>query len=191
MTTPNNELLVALAKAQLEMKPPIKDKTNPRFKTKYASIDAIYDACRVPLAKNGLTLAHSVEVLEGKMFLRTMLSHISGNSINNCFPLFMGEQTSQGFASALTYGRRYAIASLLSLPSDEDDDGEGATEAQKQAAFIGLSFADQKKIEDLIGEDKDLIARILGGYGVTKLSQIPETEGKAIINKLIRLKGVQ
>src|SRR5437660_12541350 len=113
MTTQNNELLVSLMKAQLEMKPPVKDKVNPRFKTKYASIDSIYEACRLPLAENGMALAHTIELVDGKMFLRTILTHISGGSMANLFPLFIGDQTSQGFASALTYARRYAIASLL------------------------------------------------------------------------------
>lgn len=34
--------------------------------------------------------------------------------------------TAQGAGSAITYGRRYALAAALGLASDEDDDGNGA-----------------------------------------------------------------
>lgn len=176
----NQELLKDLVKAQLEIRAPEKDKTNPRFKTKYCSLDAIYAACRMPLAKNGITLSHSVEYVDGKSVLVTSLNHVSGDSLSNKIPIFVEHETSQGFASALTYSRRYAICSLLGLPTDDDDDGELATKEEKPR----LSGAQLQQIWDLIDGDEDLVKRILLTYQVKDLRDVPAGEFPTIINKL-------
>lgn len=121
----SKEIFKALVKAQLEIKPPVKDSFNKGYGSKYCSIDAIYDAIRKPLADNGLFITHSVEILEGAPLLRTAIIHVSGDTISNLVPVKMEKATSQGVGSALTYARRYGIACLLGLPSDEDDDGHG------------------------------------------------------------------
>lgn len=175
----NQEILKDLVKAQLEIKAPEKDKVNPRFKTKYCSLDAIYSACREPLAKHGITLSHSVENIEGKAVLVTSLNHVSGESLSNKIPLFIEQQTSQGFASALTYSRRYAICSLLGLPTDDDDDGEMAVRDER-----GISEAQANEIMNYIQEDMNLMHRILKGYGVKTLREIPNTEFSKIIANL-------
>lgn len=132
MSEQKSKFFEALVKAQLEIKAPFKDKTNPRFKTKYASIDSINEAIRIPLAKNDLTLSHTIEIIEGKHWLITTLFHVLGDFVSNKMPMFIEQQSSQGFASALTYARRYAIASLLALPTDEDDDAESAESEHKR-----------------------------------------------------------
>jgi hypothetical protein len=175
----NTELMKDLVKAQLEIKAPEKDKVNPRFKTKYCSLDAIYSSCRSALAKHGLTLSHSVELLDGKSVLVTTLNHISGESMSNKIPMFIENQTSQGFASALTYGRRYAICSLLGLPTEEDDDGEMATRDER-----GLNESQAQEIMSFIKEDANLMQRILKGYDVKSLREIPNTEFSKIIANL-------
>lgn len=180
----NQELIKALVKTQLEIKPPEKDKVNPRFKTGYSSLDAIYAATRVPMAKNGLTLSHSVENVDGKPVLVTTVYHISGESICNKIPLFIEQQTSQGFASGLTYSRRYAVCSLLGLPTDDDDDGELATQEQSKPAFVGLTSAQINEILDLLDGDDDLGKRILRGYGVTDFRQIPGSEHAKMVKNL-------
>lgn len=183
----NVDLLLALTKAQKEIRPPVKDKLNPRFKSRYASLDAIYDACRLPLANHGLTLSHSVEDTSGKFFLRTTLSHISGQTLENAFPLFIEQQNSQGLGSALTYGRRYAICSLLALPADEDDDGESSDKESPKA--LKLSHEQMREIEGLLKDDEDLRSRILKGYGVERLSDINSTEFGPMVFKIKKIKG--
>ena len=138
------EIIKAIVKTQLEITPPVKDKVNPRFKTAYSSLDSIYASVRMPLAKNGLTLSLSVELVrETQHVLRTTIFHVNGESMSNIIPLFIENLNSQGFASALTYARRYAICSLLGLPSDEDDDGEASQPAKdkisdKQIAYLEM-----------------------------------------------------
>lgn len=176
-----SELTKALVKAQLEISAPIKDKINPRFKSGYSSLDAIYAAVRLPLAMNGLTLSHSVETVEGKVVLVTTIRHIGGESICNHLPMFIENQTSQGFASALTYSRRYATCSLLSLPSDEDDDGESAENPL-------LSSKQANEIMDAIGERKEILEKMLKGYGKQSIKEIPASEFDPIMKRIEAIK---
>lgn len=185
-----NELIVALVAAQLEMSPPKKDKVNPQFKSKYCSLDSVYEACRVPLAKNGLSISHSVEMDENKYSLRTTLFHISGNEINTVMPILVDKPTSQGFASALTYSRKYAVCSLLALPTEEDDDGNEATTPTIKAASKLLSIAQIREIDDLIGDDMELLNRMLSGYRVNKLAEISSDHFNVIVKNLKSRKTV-
>ena len=167
-------LIAALVKAQGEIKAPVKEGVNPMFKNKYATLDAIYHACRKPLANNGLVLSHSVEVDEGgRYFLITMLYHTSGEKMSNRFPMFIEKQTNQGIASARTYACRYATCNLLALPGDEDDDGNAS-----------ITSTQQKEIEELVGDDTALTDRILKGYKVKSLSDIPAKNFVPIVKNL-------
>ena len=50
-----NELAGALSKAQGQITGAVKDSENPFFKSKYADLAAVMDACRDPLSKNNLS----------------------------------------------------------------------------------------------------------------------------------------
>lgn len=120
-----NELSAALAKAQGEMENAAKDKTNPHFKASYADLASIWDAIRGPLSKHGLAvLQMPFEDDKGRISLETMISHSSGQFISTtyCLPPTKGDV--QGFGSAITYMKRYALTGLGVAP--EDDDGESA-----------------------------------------------------------------
>lgn len=205
----NQSLIAALVKAQLEIKSPTKDKFNSRFKTAespkgspYCSLDSIYEATRLPLASNGLTVSHTTENVNGNSWLlRTTLMHISGESMSNLVPMFTERLDSQGFGSALTYARKYAICSLLGLSTEEDDDGNASSEIKekkisksesvKKEEIIPDPFADMPMTEaqvesliGLIGEDLDLFNSILNGYKVNSLKDIPAKNFPAIFNNI-------
>jgi hypothetical protein len=127
----------ALVKAQAEIKPIIKDSTNPAFRSKYTSLDAIMEVVRPVLAKNGLIVVQSVlDTIDGEhstsIMVESRVIHASGEWIAGVVQVPVMQQTSHGFGSALSYGRRYSLSALLSLASDEDDDGNGAAQ-QSQA----------------------------------------------------------
>jgi hypothetical protein len=65
--------------------------------------------------------------------VRTTLLHESGQSVAETIYLPVPQQTPQAFGSAITYARRYSLQSLVTLPS-EDDDGERASEPEKENA---------------------------------------------------------
>ena len=50
------KLAAALAKAQAEIRGAKKDADNPFFKSTYADLASVWDACREPLSKNELAV---------------------------------------------------------------------------------------------------------------------------------------
>src|ERR1700744_2383220 len=118
----------ALVKAQAKMPMAAMNSTNPHFKSKYADLQAIWDAASKPLADNGLAVSQWPNSMEsGQPCLTTLLVHESGEWIEADYPLISDRQNAQGFGSALTYAKRYALASILGIVADEDDDGNAAS----------------------------------------------------------------
>jgi|CXWL01.1.fsa_nt_gi hypothetical protein len=137
------KLAAALAKAQGEIKGAAKAKDNPFFKSKYADLAAVWDACREALAKNCLAVIQpTIWSPTAGLFLRTILAHESGETIEGDFPVKPVQDTPQGLGSALTYARRYSLASMVGVaPEGEDDDGNagshGATKDKGPPAQLG------------------------------------------------------
>ncbi len=127
------DLSAALAKAQAGMQAAKFDKTNPHFKNKYASLAAVIDAIRKPLADNGLSYTQATEIREGGFVLVTTLRHASGQWIGSEYPLPMGAKP-QEIGSALTYARRYSLSAIACIAADEDDDAEGARTSGQTAS---------------------------------------------------------
>lgn len=130
------ELATALAKAQAMMKPALKDSTNPHFKSKYADLTSIWEACRDALTKNGLSVAQVTEFDGDLCWIKTILLHSSGEVLEGRYPLRPVQNTPQGMGSAISYARRYALAAMVGVVAD-DDDGQAASagdryEAQRQ-----------------------------------------------------------
>ena len=124
------DLSAALAKAQSVMEAARFDKTNPHFKNKYASLAAVIDAIRKPLADNGLSYTQTTEIRENGFVLVTTLRHATGQWIGSEYPLPMGLKP-QDLGSALTYARRYSLSAITCIAADEDDDAEGARQGNQ------------------------------------------------------------
>jgi len=101
-----------------------KDAKNPFFKSTYASLSNILDAINEPLIECGLSISQFPTGTDG---LTTILMHESGEYIAGEYSMRPAKDDPQGRGSAITYQRRYAIASVLSLNIDEDDDANVAT----------------------------------------------------------------
>ena len=121
------ELATAMAKAQAEIKAALKDSKNPHFKSSYADLTSVWDACRNALTKNGLSVIQIPNFEGEEVWLETRLLHASGESISGRYPLRPQQQTPQGYGSALTYARRYSLAAIVGVVADEDDDGNAAS----------------------------------------------------------------
>jgi hypothetical protein len=84
----------------------------------------ILDATNDGLIESGLTIA---QFPVGDYGLETILMHESGEWIQANYTMKPVKDDPQGRGSAITYARRYAIAAILSLNIDDDDDGNLAT----------------------------------------------------------------
>ena len=123
-----NELVTALAKAQGQMRGAVKDSTNPHFKSRYADLGSVWEACREPLSENGLAVIQAMGTDKKRQTLITTLAHSSGQWINSTVTLPLQKGTPQDLGSCITYCRRYALAAMVGI-FQEDDDGERAEKA--------------------------------------------------------------
>lgn len=121
------ELAKALAKAQSEMSGAIKASVNPHFKSRYADLAAIFDACRGALNANGIAIVQRVENDPEGVAVSTTLLHASGEWLSDRCWLPVQQKTAQAYGSAITYGRRYGLAALAGVAAEEDDDGNAAS----------------------------------------------------------------
>lgn len=121
------ELAKALAKAQSEMTAALKSSENPHFRSKYADLSAVFDACKEALNKNGFAIVQRVENDPNGACVETMLLHSSGEFVSSKCWLPVAQKTAQAYGSAITYARRYGLTSLAGVAADEDDDGNAAS----------------------------------------------------------------
>lgn len=122
------KLAEALAKAQGTMKAAQMGSTNPHFKSKYASLTEVMDAMREPFAKNGLAVVQGADTPEDSgLRVTTAILHSSGEWIESSVHVPIGGGNAQAVGSALTYARRYSLATLCGVVADEDDDGNAAS----------------------------------------------------------------
>tara|TARA_R110000803_G_scaffold18124_2_gene48650 strand:- start:5098 stop:5868 length:771 start_codon:yes stop_codon:yes gene_type:complete len=124
----------ALATARGEMDKLLKGAENPFFKSKYADLAACLDVAIPHLSKNKIACIQGTNHLEsGAIEVSTRLIHGSGEWLETSVTLKPVKFDPQGVGSAISYGRRYCVSSLLSL-SAEDDDGNEATQPLPQSA---------------------------------------------------------
>ena len=123
----------ALIKAQGEMSGIAKEGNNPAFRSKYVTLDSILDTIRPVLTKHGLMLSQGItsqSVTDDKVTaieVESRIIHASGEWVAQGVVVPITKHDAHGFGSALTYGRRYSVSSLLAISADEDDDGNAAT----------------------------------------------------------------
>jgi hypothetical protein len=124
----------ALSKAQGAMTVARKDSMNPHFKTRYADLSSVWEACREPLSANGLAVIQRVTASRpGVVTLKTMVIHASGEYIWDKCSFPVAQATPQGYGSALTYLRRYTFSAAVGVAAgDEDDDGGAASTQPRQ-----------------------------------------------------------
>jgi hypothetical protein len=118
-------LAASLAKAQVafptvtrDKKVTVTTKTGGSYSFTYAPLDSILNAVRVPLADNGLVVVQLID--DGDLV--TSLIHESGGILSGRVAL-PTDVDIQGFGSAITYLRRYALQALLGIAAEDDDDG--------------------------------------------------------------------
>ena len=127
-----NELAAALAKAQGQIQAASRDRENPHFRSRYADLASVWDACRVALSANGLAVVQGPALADRGVSVTTRLLHSSGQWAESTLMLPMDKATAQGAGSAITYARRYALAAMVGVAPDDDDDGNAASQQPAQ-----------------------------------------------------------
>jgi hypothetical protein len=150
-----NEIAKALVQFNAAMGKVVKSTTNPFFKTKYASLPDILDAIAEPLEKSGLVI---IQVPDGDSLECCLVHAESGQFICGRAQMKPVKSDPQSIGSAITYQRRYNIASILNLNIDDDDDGN--------AASLNMSVDDENAARHkvLTCESLDMLEKIWNEY---------------------------
>lgn len=127
----------AMAAAFAQIEGATKDKVNPAFKSKYADLGSVIDAIKPALIAHDLFFTQRPQPSEGGVTIETWLHHAGGEQMP-LGSLFVpaNKQDAQGFGSALTYARRYALVTAFGVPV-EDDDGNAAAKGSREFAAGG------------------------------------------------------
>lgn len=151
-------LATALAKAQAEMGPAVKGSDNPFYRSKYADLASVMDACREPLTKHGLSVAQfprveyigTPEIYEWTsksgdkrmgvkviccVFVETRMMHTSGQFIEESVSAMLASGDPQAVGSAISYLKRYSLQSVAGVPS-ADDDAESTAKSRESKLVV-------------------------------------------------------
>lgn len=132
-------LSAAMAAAFQEIEAATKDSENPAFKQggkaiRYADLSAVIGAVKPALINHGLFFTQHCHPSEDGVIVETVLGHVGGEE-KSLGKLYVpaNKRDAQGFGSALTYARRYALMTAFGVPA-EDDDGNAAARAIRNNA---------------------------------------------------------
>ena len=161
------ELAKAMLKVQQALMPVTKDAENLFVKSKYATLNAVMDACREVLLTNGIWVSqYPVPVESGCLGLVTKLVHAeSGEWQASCMVMPLPKADPQGYGSALTYARRYALATLVGLVTGADDDAE--TVMGRERVSSGRQYSSCQPVKDLPRVDTQRQQKEISDYDYT------------------------
>lgn len=176
------KLAPALVKAQGQLQIAVKDSINPAFRSKYADLGAVWDACRAALQDNQLTVIQLPMRGEGGFAsLETVLMHESGEFISSVSETRLVKDDPQGYGSAITYLRRYALSAMLGIVADDDDGNLASGQAPD-----GVRFAQDSGHSPSIGLQRQLPPRPFGKARGNGIGQ--ETASKLQSNMVLWLR---
>lgn len=128
------DFAAAMAKVQAEIGGAVKGNVNPHFKSKYADLSAVWEAWQPIGPKNGFAVLQFPGVFDrgaGTMGMDQIITHSSGQWISGHMTIPLSKIDAQGYGSACTYARRYALAAGVGI-CPEDDDGNAASRPQSE-----------------------------------------------------------
>jgi hypothetical protein len=178
-----------MAVAQGEIKGAVKAAENPAYArggkaSKYADLASVWDACREALGKHGLAVIQSPSTEtdgEGiRVILTTRLCHSSGEWLEGSASARPASGLPQAVGSAITYLRRYALASFVGV-APEDDDGNAGSGIEPKVQPKKTVAESAKTADDAARERKALLD------GLSKdLADWPELEVEALHQRVIK-----
>ncbi len=192
-----NELAAALAKAQGMIRGAVKDRTNPHFRSNYADLSSIWEACREPLASVGLAVTQLPAVEEGAVVVETVLLHSSGQWCSSRLRIPLAQQTAHAIGSAITYARRYSLAAMVGV-APEDDDAEmastspGPDPVRPAQSVLGVSPQQLRDLNTLISamsfakreEARAFCAWLIGRHDLESVKDLGLTDVRSIVAQL-------
>ena len=180
-------IALALASAQANMGKALKQANNPHFRSKYADLGSVMDACLPALNEAGIALIQPTGEDEHGRFVETTLIHgESGETLSCRVPLIVSKNDMQGYGSATTYGRRYGLMAMAGIAAEDDDGNAAAKAAPKNEPPKPISAEQYQAISDLIFDTETDEAKFCQFMKVEDLHQLNAAQAKdaiAMLNK--------
>ena len=175
-----NELSASLAKAQLEIKNPAKNATNPFLKNRYADLGSCLNAIRAVAAVNGLAFVQTVEMLGDSVSVSSQISHSSGQWIRQTAKTIVqngGKNLMQDVGSMSTYLKRYQAQSMWAISGDDDTDAQEIT-------TTGIDERKAAHIDALIVSTNSNKTAFLQLYRITDIKELSEESYSKALKQL-------
>lgn len=194
-----NEIFKALIEAAPEIKALVKSKR--AYEYKYATLDSLIDMLRAVLPAHGLWFLQTTSNADDEVLkLTTRVIHTSGEWIEDSIVFEKTDLTkgrpndTQKIGAAITYFRRYALAAVFAVASDDDVDGNADAAPEKTQPKPKQSPIDfiQKNIMDRMGagETYDGILKhyseLLHAATVKEPGAMTETEQRDLANAIYK-----
>jgi len=182
-----NELSASLAKAQLEIKNPAKNATNPFLKNRYADLGSCLNAIRAVAAVNGLAFVQTVEMLGDSVSVSSQISHSSGQWIRQTAKTIVqngGKNLMQDVGSMSTYLKRYQAQSMWAISGDDDTDAQEIT-------ATGIDERKAAHIDALIVSTNSNKTAFLQLYRITDIKELSEESYSKALKQLQQKKAKQ
>ena len=155
MSSPEiTELAEAMIQVQQTLSPALKDAENTFTNSRYATLHSVMNACRDALLEHGIWLTqYPVSVEADQLGLVTKIVHAeTGQWQASLLTMPLPKKDPQGYGSAMTYARRYGLSALIGIVTENDDDGEMASQQRDlqnggfQSRNCGNNSPEEKKL---------------------------------------------
>ena len=185
-------IATALASAQINMGKALKQANNPHFRSKYADLGSVMDACLPALNERGIAVIQPTGEDDTGRFVETIMIHgESGEQLSCRVPLIVGKNDMQGYGSAVTYARRYGLMAMAGI-APEDDDGNAAEKAAPKVEPPKPISADQfQEMNDLIFDTETDEVKFCAYWKVDELTQMNAKQAADAIAMLKKKKASQ
>lgn len=122
------EIFGAFSKFRTQVKQPAKNANNPYYNAGYVTLEGVMQAVDAALPGTGLAYSQLVEDGGNGASVSTLVTHSSGEwMLYGPLTLAPTKRDPQGYGSAITYAKRYQLASAFGISSDVDDDANAGT----------------------------------------------------------------
>jgi len=161
------ELNEKLYELQQEIGVISKDTSNPFYKSKYFDVNSLIKQLQPLLKKNRLLL---LQPIEDNCVTSKIICIDSNLGTQSSIPL-PDINDPQKLGSAITYYRRYTLASLLGLQADDDDgnlaSGKATSPVQDDKAWLNKNTPQFNKAVKFLEDGGDVNA-LLAKYKISK-----------------------
>jgi len=153
--------IAKLALAQTKVQKEIKDlpKESKGFAHKYTTFDKLVQYLRPILAKHGISFIQMPCGENENVGVITLYMHTSGEYISSKVEtqIIQAQNKYQSMGSAITYFKRYSLASFVGIASDEDTDGNVQKKEVKKPTPTTKPLTDEqfKTVIDTVKDESE------------------------------------